>query len=137
MHLLYSDDSGSVSDPHQQYFVLAGFSTFERQGWWISEKLEEVIARYRSELPDTVELHGSPMFQGRGEWKSVPRGTRMQILKESLGVIARSHNSNRLFAIAVRKATSPKHPVEYCFEQLCSRFDQYLRRLHLAGDTQR
>jgi hypothetical protein len=30
MHLLYADESGSVGDPKQQFFVLAGFSVFER-----------------------------------------------------------------------------------------------------------
>ncbi|MFM7592766.1 MAG: DUF3800 domain-containing protein, partial [Isosphaeraceae bacterium] len=48
------------------------------------------------------------------------------------------HPSNRLFASVIRKVSvSPSDPVEFAFEQLASRFDQYLTRLHKAGDTQR
>lgn len=32
---------------------------------------------------------------------------------------------------------SPQDPVEFAFEQLASRFDHYLKRLHKNGDTQR
>jgi hypothetical protein len=63
---------------------------------------------------------------------------RLAAICEALEVVAQSHPSNRVFGVAVRKATlSPKDPVEYAFEQLCSRFDMYLMRLHRSGDTQR
>ena len=53
-------------------------------------------------------------------------------------VLLSSHPSNRLFASVIRKAAvSPRDPVEFAFEQLSSRFDQYLTRLHKVGDTQR
>jgi hypothetical protein len=35
MYFLYADESGTTHDPNQQYFVLAGFCVFERQGYWI------------------------------------------------------------------------------------------------------
>jgi hypothetical protein len=31
MHLFHVDESGSVADPAQQYFVLAGVAIFERK----------------------------------------------------------------------------------------------------------
>lgn len=59
-------------------------------------------------------------------------------MKQSLRTIAESHESNRVFAVAVRKNTiSPQDPIEYAFEQIASRFDYYLQRLHRNGDTQR
>jgi Protein of unknown function (DUF3800) len=83
-------------------------------------------------------LHGSPMKQGKGQWKTIPGDDRARAFQDSLTVLAASHNSNRLFGVAVRKALiSPRDPVEYAFEQLLSRFDQYLARLHKSGDTQR
>ena len=33
MHLFYVDESGHPADPNQEYFALAGFSVFERQGY--------------------------------------------------------------------------------------------------------
>lgn len=137
VHLLYLDDSGSPGDPNQKYFVLAGFSVFERQGFWLSEKLDHIVAGYSHLVPASTELHGSPLRNGTKEWKCVPSRIRTKILKDSLSVIARSHKSNRIFAVAVRKDRAPKDPVEFCVEQLCNRFDRYLRRLYLRGDPQR
>ena len=44
MYLLYVDESGTTHDPNQQYFVLAGFCVFERQGYWISNQLDQIAA---------------------------------------------------------------------------------------------
>jgi hypothetical protein len=138
MYLLYADESGTVNDPQQQYFVLAGFCVFERQGFWISRELDAIAARFNPADPATVELHGNPMIVGKGIWRKHPKADRTKALEDALRVFLRSHPSNRLFASVVRKAkVSPQDPVEYAFEQLSSRFDHYLTRLHKAGDTHR
>jgi len=138
MYLLYLDDSGSPTDSSQRYFVLAGISVFERQGHWLSEQLDTIAARFDPADPASIELHGSPMLKGSKFWRSVPRAERNRAMMDALGVIGSSHNSNRLFAAVVRKAwISPRDPVDYAFEQVCSRFDQYLMRLYKAGDPQR
>ncbi|MFM7129107.1 MAG: DUF3800 domain-containing protein, partial [bacterium] len=46
MYLLYADESGSIGDSKQNFFVLAGFCVFERQGYWIAQELEKIAARY-------------------------------------------------------------------------------------------
>ena len=138
MHLLYLDDSGSPADSSQKFFVLGGISVFERQGHWLSERLDAVAARFNPADPASIELHGSPMLTGSKFWRSIPRADRVQAMKDALGVLVESHSSNRVFAVAVKKQSiSPRDAVDYAFEQLCSRFDQYLMRLHKAGDTQR
>jgi hypothetical protein len=138
MHLLYLDDSGSVHDASQQFFVLAGVSVFERQGHWLAEKLDAVAARFDPADPSAFELHGSPMLKGSKQWRTIPRADREQGMKDALKVLAASHSSNRAFGVAVRKSVIfPRDPVEYAFEQLCGRFDHYLMRLFKAGDTQR
>lgn len=138
MHLLYCDESGTVSDPLQQHFVLAGISLFERQNFWIASELDKIAASFNPADPNSVELHGNPMFQGKGFWRQFPTERRIQALKDSLAVLAASHKSNRIFACIVKKAlVSPKDPVELAFEQLASRFDHYLMRLHKVGDSQR
>ena len=137
MHLLYADDSGDPQDPNLDWFVLAGVSVFERQCYWFSEKLEAIAARFDPAQSRNVELHGADMRNGRF-WRQFPPEDRVQAIKDALGVLADSHPSNRVFAVAVKKgAVSPSDPVDYAFEQLATRFDLYLRRLHLMGDTQR
>ncbi|MEZ4714405.1 MAG: DUF3800 domain-containing protein [Caldilineaceae bacterium] len=138
MHLLYADESGSVADPKQTIFVLAGFNVFERQGYWIANELDNIAAQFDPADPTSVELHGNPMLVGKGRWRGYPKEKRAQALEDILRVFLNSHPSNRLFASVINKTTvSPKDPVEIAFEQMASRFDQYLMRLHRSGDTQR
>lgn len=138
MYILYADESGTTRDPSQQFFVLAGFCVFERQGYWIASELDAIASRFDPADPASVDLHGSPMLTGRKSWRHYSLTDRKQAIHDSLEVFARSHVSNRLFASVVRKAViSPLDPVEYAFEQLSSRFDYYLQRLHRQGDSQR
>lgn len=138
MYLLYADESGSVHDPSQQYFVLAGFCVFERQGFWIASELDKIAAQFNPADPASMELHGSPMFGGKGKWRKYSRSVREQAIEDVLRVFLRSHLSNRAFASVIKKsAVSPSDPVEVAFEQLASRFDKYMIRLHKTGDTQR
>lgn len=139
MYLLYVDESGSPADPNLSYFVLAGFCIFERQGFWISQKLDEIAARFDAADPASVELHGSPMRQGRGNfWSTFPLPERVAAMEDALRTLAESHPSNRVFAVAVRPSeVAPEDVVSYAFEQLASRFDQYLMRLHRQRNTQR
>ena len=138
MFLLYVDESGHAADPLQEYFVLAGVAVFERQGWWIANELDQIAGRFDPANPGEIELHGSPMLQGRGAWKQHDRAKREQAMKDALSALTQSHPSNRIFASVVKKAAiSPADPVEHAFEQMASRFDRYLGRLHRRGDTQR
>lgn len=66
MHLLYLDESGSASDPNQQYFVLAGVFVFERETHRVEQELNKVAVRFSPSDPYEVELHGSPMRSGKG-----------------------------------------------------------------------
>lgn len=138
MYLLYADESGTTKDVNQQYFVLAGFCVFERQGYWIAKELDTIAARFNAADPLAVELHGNPMMGGKGIWRQFTKDDRVQAIKDTLEVFLASHPSNRLFASVIRKAAvSPEDPIEVAFEQLSSRFDYYLRRLHRDGDTHR
>jgi hypothetical protein len=137
MHLLYLDHSGEPTDPSQRFLVLAGLSIFERQGYWISQELDRIAERFDPADPGAIEFHGSPMRQGRDGWDRFSVPDRMQAMTDALSLIAR-HPQNRIFAAAVEPAAvSPRDPIDYAFEQVASRFDQYLMRLHRRGDTQR
>ncbi|MCC6328501.1 MAG: DUF3800 domain-containing protein [Acidobacteria bacterium] len=138
MYLLYADESGSSPDATQRYFILAGFCLFERQGYWLAQELEKIAARFDPADPGSVELHGNPMKTGKGIFRRFPKADRIKAIVDSIEIFVESHPGNRLFAAVVRKdVISPEDPVEHAFEQLASRFDHYLGRLHKAGDTQR
>jgi hypothetical protein len=104
MYLFYVDESDHGADPNQRYFVLAGFSVFERQSWWISEELDQIACRFDPATSGAVELHGSPMLQGRDGWKLHPRADREQAMKDALSVLTASHRGNVAFAVVVDKA---------------------------------
>jgi len=137
LHLLYADESGNVADPNQRFFVLSGFSTFERNGFWLSSHLDRIASRFDPANPNSIELHGNPMLGGKGIWHRIPLQERIDAIQEALEVFAGSNSSNRIFACVVLKTAAPKDIVEYAFEQLSSRFDQYLMRLFRKNDTQR
>lgn len=141
VHLLYLDESGSASDPSQQYFVLAGISVFERESHWVEQQLNTVAQRFAPDAPHSIELHGSPMRSGKGAWRRHPKDDRFQAIKDALqvGVAERSPRSVRLFGAVIKKsAIAGQDPVELAFEQLISRFDMYLKRLFSKhNDAQR
>jgi hypothetical protein len=141
MHLLYADDSGSVGDASQAYFVLGGVCVFERQPHWIGQELDNIAAAFNPAEPQSVELHGNPMLKGAKLWRKFPLEQRVNAISAGLKVFAASHRDNRAFCVVVHKATVierlGRDPIEVAFEQLASRFDQYLGRLHKRGDTQR
>lgn len=138
MHILYLDHSGDQNDPNQKFFVLAGFSVFERQGYWLSRSADKIAARFNPAEPHTVELHASPMRGGRSFWRQFKVPDRIEAICDGLRILEAARTGVVLFGAVVRKdAISPVDPIVYAFEQVCSRFDQYLWRLYKAGDKQR
>lgn len=133
MHLLYLDESGSVADPSQSYFVLAGVAVFERTTHWVEQNLNNVAIKFSPQDPHAVELHGSPMRSGREGWKAHAYADRIAAIKEALhvGVAQYYPKSVRLFGAVVKKSSLPGgDPVNHAFEQLSSRFDLFLKRIY-------
>lgn len=133
MHLLYLDESGSVTDPNQKYFVLAGICIFERTTHWVEQELNTVASRFAPKNPYSIELHGSPMRSGRDGWKNFPLNDRLQAMKDALKLGIQDHYPKgvRLFGAVVKKSSiAGTDPVEHAFEQLSSRFDLYLKRIY-------
>ncbi len=136
VHLLYMDESGLATDSKQRHFVLAGFSVFERSPHWIEAELDAIAARFNAVDPKSVELHGSPMRTGAKRWRHVPLADRERAIKDALQVAVTKHC--RLFGAVLEKVRfSGRDVTQVAFEQVSSRFDQYLGRLHKQGDTQR
>lgn len=137
MYLLYVDESGSVGDPAQKYFVLAGVAVFERQTHWIEQHLNTIAQRFSPDY-QAIELHGSPMRSGKEGWKQFSLPERLTAVKDALRFAIAENKSVRLFASVIAKAALVgEDPVIHAFEQLSNRFDAYLKRLHHQNNTQR
>lgn len=144
MHLLYVDDSGSVGNPNETYFVLGGVAVFERGVYHVIKALDDVVEGFGlgGSSPD-VELHGTVMYAGRDRpWNAVKRPDREGMIKAALNVISGQRAAVRLFGVAVNKAhIAPRDPVEYAFEEICNRFNLFLRRENnrqtRSGEAQR
>ena len=139
MHLLYLDDAGSVTDSSQRHFILAGIALFERQTHWLQTELDDLVGTLGHPDPDQLELHANQIFAGRNWWRRMPqRGQRRQVILDGLAASTALHGVWRLFGVVIDKqALSPQDPIEYAFEQLCSRFDHFLMRLYRQGNKQR
>ena len=78
------------------------------------------------------------MLTGKHIWRAVPLADRIQAMKDALDALAQSHISTSVFGVAIRKAAiSPADPVDYAFEELTIRFDEFLKRLYKSGNKQR
>ncbi|MGY1951641.1 DUF3800 domain-containing protein [Pseudomonas pergaminensis] len=138
MHLLYVDESGSPSDPNQNFFILSGIAVFERQTHWIETQMNEIASRFCPEDPYAIELHGSPMRSGKSEWRPFPMEDRIQAIKDCLAIVSKSKGKYRLFASVVeRGAYGADDPIKSCFEQIAFRFDKYLQRYNTQGRPER
>lgn len=141
MHLLYVDDSGSVSSADERHFILGAVSVFERGLHHLSNDVDECVRAYDLGDPADIELHAVQMYHGKGSvWSGVrDRATREAYLQSAVSVLAQPRSAVRLFAVAVDKAgVSPRDPVELAFEELCNRFNLYLKRIkNRTGDDQR
>ena len=139
MFLLYLDDAGSVKSANEKHFVLAGICLFERQVYHLSRGLEDLASTICREEPARLEFHGSHMLPGKGYWRSIrDKSRRRTHIRHALAECRKIHGKWALFGIVVEKAAvSPEDPIEYAFEQICMRFDAFLKRQYRSGNNQR
>jgi hypothetical protein len=130
MYILYMDDAGSVGNPADKHVVLAGVALFERQIHFLQENLDKLAAQIEPNDPLNLEFHASQIIAGRGRWRKVNDKIALRRhLANGLHCINSIQGKWALFGIVVEKAAvSPKDALEYAFEQICSRFDQFLER---------
>ena len=140
MHLLYLDDSGSIANKNEEYFVLGGVSVPETSIHWLSDQLEGIAAQIDPANSRQVEFHASEIFSGRhNPWNAFrAREERAHIIKEVLLVLKNAYPEIVVFACAIHKESFPKDDLmSKAFEDLSSRFNMYLHRLSTAGKYER
>jgi len=139
MHLLYLDDSGSVSTTSEEYVVLGGISVFESTAYHISSELDKLAETIDPSNPSGIEFHASEIYSRRtAPWNKMTPDEARGIIKAVLRIIANSNNSTNLFATAVHKASYPAEDgLKMAFEDMCQRYDWYLSKYSFEGERQK
>jgi hypothetical protein len=139
MHLLYLDESGHSHDPSTDFFVLAGFSVFERATHWLESAINPVAARFNPLHPESVEFHGAPMRGGKEYWKGIDPALRVQAVVDILSLLSNPQLKLRVFASVIEKSTMNRDEVlTKSFENVAGQFDQYLANIYYTRrDPQR
>ena len=139
MYLLYLDESGNESDPNDQYFVLAGIALFERQTYYLSDRVEAIQEKY---FPNhqPITFHLADIRARKGFWRKQPEAVGQAVIKDLTDVIVTAPDQGRLlYAAAIEKNATlwREQAVEAATEQICQRFDNFLTRSHHERNTQR
>lgn len=129
MHIAYLDESGTHSDA--RYFVVASICAFERDTYFLAQKLDQLQAAYFPRETEQVYFHASELRAQPNHLKhpfdSLTGGQRRQLVDDIYDVIADSRAT--IFAVAMEKAAMADDPYEYGFEQIVNRFDRMLGRI--------
>lgn len=139
MHLFYVDESGHIFDNNQKHFILAGISVHEKKTHWLEQDINQIASSFDKDY-DAIELHGSPMITGKGIWRKFTKEERINAIKDALNTIKSHYGKNvRLFAAVIDKSKIESGDIsEIAFEQLSTRFDHFLKRIHnRSKDDQR
>lgn len=132
MYILYVDESGSVGNADEQFFVLAGIAVYERSLYHIIKATDDCVSQFHLGDECDIELHATDIYGGRGQpWNQIKsKSPREEMICKVLDLIAsQNNNSARLFAVAVEKrGVSPRDPIEVAFEEICNRFNLFLQR---------
>jgi hypothetical protein len=140
MYVLYLDDSGSAPNLTEEFLVLGGVAVFERRIHFITEELDNLAARFDPTNPGSVEFHASAEFSGKvPPWNTLKdKPARQKVIKDVLGVLADDRYGTNAFAVAVHKPSFPNSdPMQMAFEELCNRFDIFLKAQNSQLDQHR
>ena len=130
MHLLYLDESGHPNDPATEFFVLAGFSVFERSMHWLDSAITPIAARFNPACPSDIEFHGAPMRGGKEYWRDIAPADRVQAVVDVLALLGDQQMKLQVFASVIEKSTMPQDQIlTKSFEHVASAFDQQLTNL--------
>lgn len=136
MYILYLDESGNPDNPEDRHFVLAGVAVFERVTYFLSQAVDQVQSAHLPGL-EPLPFHAAEMRAGKGFWRKIEAATRLAILHDLAKVLADANRSGVvLFAAAVEKnaACHGEEAVKRAAEEICRRFDIYLKRLYRERD---
>jgi hypothetical protein len=131
MYFLYLDDSGSVANKDEKFFVLGGAVIPEEKHFWVNKNIDDLAQKLSQDDPFSIEFHACDIFSARKyPWKEIQcKQQRIQTIQSVLDVA----NRERLTTIACavdKKYFSQDDVVSIAFEDVISRFQSVLNWLH-------
>jgi hypothetical protein len=139
MYLLYADESGDLAGPDSNVFVVGGIAVHEDAVRPFAGEINRTINRYIGQDDGMkVEIHGSPMRGGRGEWKRLSANRRHGLAHALLRhVVDWQHRDSgseiQPFAIVIDRDHS-QSPTETSYGEFLFMFDLFLRENRRAGN---
>lgn len=136
LYFLYLDDSGSVNNKDENYFVLGGIAVPENTIRWLTHQIESLAKIYYEKASQLVEFHASEIFAGRPNaiWGKYCRPERKKALQDVLKIVTQTYANSVCFACAVHKDSFPNEdPVLKAYEDVSSRFNMYLESQDSKG----
>ena len=131
MHFLYLDDSGSIGNLNEDYFVLGGVCVPESSVRWLTSELDHLAESIDPQSPSSIEFHAAEIFRAEMlPWKNFNKPDRINIIKSVLKVMDRAYSETVLYACAIHKPSFlSTDPVLMAYEDLSSRFNIRLEKL--------
>lgn len=141
MYLLYLDESGRPMAAYEDYFVVGGIAVHEDDCYPLARAVERRLARALPVAERGLELHASRIWSARNEWSHIDYVVRVALLEAVFRdlVAWRSPEGRRVtaFAVAVRKEDFAEPALDVAHQEIFKRFDGFLTRLHLRGESHR
>jgi len=137
--LLYLDESGNAAQ--HENFVLAGVAVFEGQIYNITQSLDGVVAQVFPDATEPIELHVRDVKElCFGEKRKYNRETFYQFTDSMAQVVRDSRDGGLVLfgtVVHIPSLDTGTDPYIAAFEDICGRFNEFLRIKHLRGDTQK
>uniref|UniRef100_A0A7C4QPN1 DUF3800 domain-containing protein n=1 Tax=Schlesneria paludicola TaxID=360056 RepID=A0A7C4QPN1_9PLAN len=142
MYILYVDESGDPGLRGSRFLLLAGAAIFEGKWAYIDRDIRDLIDRYFPVGPQPREIHWSELRSGKGLFGRLSHDQRSLLADEFCALVSGLlHTEIRFFSVIADKPWwFAAHPGKSgddlyleLFEDLCQRFDFFLRRRFADG----
>lgn len=132
MYLLYLDESGDYNNwAENKNFALGGFAIHEGQIEGIASQMDDIQSKLFPLIQTMVPFHATDIYSGRGLFKDLERGSRIDLLKELYEVV-RSTAFPKIILYAtdldVTKSQTPTSDLGTVFSDVAIRFNSFLNR---------
>ncbi len=138
MYLLYADESGDLSDPNTNVFVVGAVAVHEEAVRPLAGEINSTINRYLGRaIGMEVELHGAPMRGARGRWKKIQPSKRRGLYHAMMKKVCSwkhvdSASKIEPFVVVIDRNHS-QSPTETAYGELLFMFDNFLREGRREG----
>lgn len=139
MYLLYTDESGNIANLADAVFVVGGIAVHEDAVRPLAGEINGILTNFVGKRrAKDMEIHGSPLRRGRGEWASIGAGKRHALAHALLGLVSNwqhegSNSHVQPFATVIDRQHS-QSAVETAYGELLFAFDRYLRQGRKRGE---